>query len=92
MLINPVRNCGDGRIRTAVQTEHPKAFYTFSLHLFVGRILPAGGPYTPYLLKSYCKAGDSLQPALRKRYPLCKNPEGGNSCGILVTPGLARSD
>jgi len=62
-IIYPFRSGGDGRTRTAVQTAHPKAFYTFSLHMIVGRRLPAGTPYPPYLLKSRCKAGDSLQPS-----------------------------
>jgi len=32
--------CGDGRTRTAVQTNHPKAFYTLSLFLFFIQGLP----------------------------------------------------
>ncbi len=42
-------------------------FSTRLAHIFLsGGILPAGGPYSPYLLKSYCKAGESLQPAPRR--------------------------
>ena len=39
---------GDGRTRTAVQTNHPKAFYTLILSLIVGNELPGGR-----LLKTY---------------------------------------
>ena len=33
-------NCGDGRTRTAVQTPHQRAFYTFSLPLVFDQGLP----------------------------------------------------
>ena len=36
-------NCGDGRGRTAVQTSHQIAFYTFIRPLIVGSGLPDGG-------------------------------------------------
>ena len=41
---------GDGRTRTAVQTTHRVAFYTFILPLIVGRCLPEGGPARAYPL------------------------------------------
>jgi len=45
-----MKECGDGRSRTAVQTTHPAAFYTLILPLVVGRGLPEGGPAAAYPL------------------------------------------
>ena len=42
--------CGDGRTRTAVQTPHQAAFYTFILPLIVGCGLPKDGPTATYPL------------------------------------------
>ena len=44
-------NCGDGRGRTAVQTSHQIAFYTFILPLIVGIGLPEDGPSETYPLR-----------------------------------------
>lgn len=44
-------NCGDGRTRTAVQTSHPRAFYTFIPSLIVGTGLLKDKPSGTYLLK-----------------------------------------
>ena len=41
---------GDGRTRTAVQTPHQAAFYTFILPLVVGCGLPKDGPTATYPL------------------------------------------
>ena len=41
---------GDGRTRTAVQTPHQAAFYTFILPLIVGCGLPKDGPTATYPL------------------------------------------
>jgi len=43
---------------------------------FSGKRLPADRPSVPYLLKSCYKAGASLQPALCKWYPVCREPKG----------------
>ena len=45
-----MKDCGDGRSRTAVQTTHPAAFYTLILPLVVGRGLPEGGLTEAYPL------------------------------------------
>lgn len=42
---------GDGRSRTAVQTTHQEAFYTFSRPLVVGRGLPEDGLTEAYPLR-----------------------------------------
>ena len=42
--------CGDGRSRTAVQTEPQVAFYTLILSLIVGPELPEGRPLRAYPL------------------------------------------
>ena len=89
---NAFYSCGDGRIRTAVQTAHSKAFYTFILQLFVGSMMRTGAPHTSYLLKSYCKTEDFLQPAFCNRYPIYRKPKGEKSGGILVFPDLVRKD
>ena len=44
--------CGDGRSRTAVQTESQVAFYTLILSLIVGPELPEGRPLRAYPLKT----------------------------------------
>ena len=41
---------GDGRTRTAVQTPHQAAFYTFSLSLVVGWQMPEDRPVPAYPL------------------------------------------
>ena len=50
-VFSPVTFGGDGRSRTAVQTTHQEAFYTFSRPLVVGRGLPEDGLTEAYPLR-----------------------------------------
>ena len=49
-IVSPAYCGGDGRTRTAVQTPHQAAFYTFSLSLVVGWQMPEDRPVPAYPL------------------------------------------
>ena len=49
-IFKHIYSCGDGRTRTAVQTPHQRAFYTFSLPLVFDARLPEDRPSCAYPL------------------------------------------